>query len=225
MWSSLIHLDFSFVPGDKNGSIRILLHDNCQLCQHHLLKMLSFFLLDGFSSLVKDQVTIGVCLCLTFAICLSLVLAGLAVSDRGSSVLQACVSVLSGRNLGMESCGTRSALRCRQKPELSCPQLILHSCVMMALRVFLLGQEFEEKWLSYLCLQVFRHSWEISSLLSVFVCVALRHRIRSGSRRKFEDSCPRQHLSSCVLRVLGGFLWATVVILSVLTGLSALLGG
>ena len=43
MWSSLIHLDLSFVQGDKNGSIHILLHDNCQLCQHHLLKMLSFF--------------------------------------------------------------------------------------------------------------------------------------------------------------------------------------
>jgi hypothetical protein len=36
------------------------LHDNRQLFQHHLLKMLSFFPLDGFSSLVKDQVTIGV---------------------------------------------------------------------------------------------------------------------------------------------------------------------
>ena len=60
MWRSLIHLDLSFVQGDKNGSILILLHDNRQLCQHHLLKMLSFFPLDGFSSLVEDQVTIGV---------------------------------------------------------------------------------------------------------------------------------------------------------------------
>uniref|UniRef100_A0A8C6HAG3 Uncharacterized protein n=1 Tax=Mus spicilegus TaxID=10103 RepID=A0A8C6HAG3_MUSSI len=42
MWSSLIHLDFSFVQGDKNRSIHILLH-NCQLCQHHLLKVLPFF--------------------------------------------------------------------------------------------------------------------------------------------------------------------------------------
>ena len=63
MWSSLIHLDFSFVQGDKNASIHILLHDNRQLCQHHLLKMLSFFFpVDGLSSLVKDQVTIGVCI-------------------------------------------------------------------------------------------------------------------------------------------------------------------
>jgi hypothetical protein len=60
MWSSLIHLDLSFVEGDKNGSICILLHDNNQLCQHHLLKNAVFFPLDGFSSLVKDQVTIGV---------------------------------------------------------------------------------------------------------------------------------------------------------------------
>ena len=60
MWSSLIHLDLTLVHGDRNGSIPILLHDNRQLCQNHLLKMLSFFPLDGFSSFVKDQVTIGV---------------------------------------------------------------------------------------------------------------------------------------------------------------------
>ena len=55
-------LDVSFVQGDKNGSICILLHANGQLSQHHLLKMLSFFFftLDGFSSFVKDQVTMGV---------------------------------------------------------------------------------------------------------------------------------------------------------------------
>jgi hypothetical protein len=28
MWSSLIHLDLSFVQGDKNGSIHIILHAN-----------------------------------------------------------------------------------------------------------------------------------------------------------------------------------------------------
>jgi hypothetical protein len=43
MWSALIYLDLSFVQGDKNGSVHILLHDNCQLCEHHLLKMLIFF--------------------------------------------------------------------------------------------------------------------------------------------------------------------------------------
>jgi hypothetical protein len=61
MWSSLIHLDLTLVQGYQNGSICIILNDNHQLCQHHLLKMLSFFPRDGFSSLVKDQVTIGVC--------------------------------------------------------------------------------------------------------------------------------------------------------------------
>jgi hypothetical protein len=42
MWCPLIHLDLSFVQGDKNESILILLHDNRQLCQHHLLKMQTF---------------------------------------------------------------------------------------------------------------------------------------------------------------------------------------
>jgi hypothetical protein len=59
MWSSLIHLDLTLVQGDRNGSTCILLHDNCQLCQHQLLKMLFFFHWIFFSSLVKDQVTIG----------------------------------------------------------------------------------------------------------------------------------------------------------------------
>jgi hypothetical protein len=60
MWSSLICLDLTLVQGDSNGSIHILLHENCQLCQHHLMKMLSFFPVDGFTSLVRVQVTIGV---------------------------------------------------------------------------------------------------------------------------------------------------------------------
>jgi hypothetical protein len=60
MWRSLIHLDLSFVQGDKNGFICVLLHADLQLNRHHLLKMLSFFPLDGFSSFVKDHVTIGV---------------------------------------------------------------------------------------------------------------------------------------------------------------------
>jgi hypothetical protein len=45
-----------------------------------------------------------------------------------------------------------------------------------------------------------------------------------GCRWKPEGSCPRQLLGSCVLRVLGRFLWAEVVALLALTGLSALLG-
>jgi hypothetical protein len=43
MWRSLIHLNMRFIQGIKNGLICILLHDNLYLCQHHLLKKLSFF--------------------------------------------------------------------------------------------------------------------------------------------------------------------------------------
>ncbi|CAO2631641.1 hypothetical protein LEMLEM_LOCUS21397, partial [Lemmus lemmus] len=43
MLRSLIHLDLSFVHGDRYGFIFILLHVDIQLCQHHLLNMLSFF--------------------------------------------------------------------------------------------------------------------------------------------------------------------------------------
>jgi hypothetical protein len=39
----LIHLELSFVQGDKSGPIFILLHAVTPLEQHHLLKMLSFF--------------------------------------------------------------------------------------------------------------------------------------------------------------------------------------
>ena len=60
MWRSLIQLYLSFVQGNEDGSICILLHADCKLNQHYLLEMLSFFPLDGFSSFVKDQETIGV---------------------------------------------------------------------------------------------------------------------------------------------------------------------
>ncbi|MBV2150903.1 DUF3704 domain-containing protein [Sphingobium sp. AS12] len=43
MLRSLIHLDLSFVHGDRYGSICSLLHASIQLCQHHLLKMFSWF--------------------------------------------------------------------------------------------------------------------------------------------------------------------------------------
>jgi hypothetical protein len=51
VWSSLIHLDLSFVQGDKNGSVHILLHVNCQLRHYHLWKMLSSFHWVGLASL------------------------------------------------------------------------------------------------------------------------------------------------------------------------------
>ena len=40
----LLHLDLSFVLGDTYKSIFIILYVDIQLCQHHLLKMLSFSL-------------------------------------------------------------------------------------------------------------------------------------------------------------------------------------
>jgi hypothetical protein len=57
---SLDPLGFSFVQGEENGSICILLHTDHQFNQHHLFKMLSFFPCNGFGFFVKDQVTIGV---------------------------------------------------------------------------------------------------------------------------------------------------------------------
>ena len=58
MLRSLIHLDLSFVHGDRYGSIFILLHVIIQLCHHHLLNMLSFF--HFFLLLCQTQVFIGV---------------------------------------------------------------------------------------------------------------------------------------------------------------------
>jgi hypothetical protein len=72
--------------------------------------------------------------------------------------------------------------------------------------VSLLGQEFEEKWWSYLCSQVCRHPYETNSLLAVFVYAALWHRIISGHRWRLEGSPPRLLLGSCVLRVPGSVL-------------------
>jgi hypothetical protein len=49
-------LGLSFIQGDKNGSICILLHVE----PSPFVENIVFFLLDDFSSFVKDQVTIGV---------------------------------------------------------------------------------------------------------------------------------------------------------------------
>ena len=54
MLRSLIHLDLSFVHGDRYGSIFILLHVDIQ---HHLLNMFSFFHLIFFAFFfIKGQV-------------------------------------------------------------------------------------------------------------------------------------------------------------------------
>jgi hypothetical protein len=48
-----MHLDLSFVRGDKYGPIFNFLHTDSQLDQHHLLKMLSFFHFIFLASLSK----------------------------------------------------------------------------------------------------------------------------------------------------------------------------
>ena len=53
MLSSLIHLNLSFVQGDKCGSIFTFLHTDCQLDQHWWLKMFSFFHYIFLASLSK----------------------------------------------------------------------------------------------------------------------------------------------------------------------------
>jgi hypothetical protein len=52
---SLIHLDLSFVQGDKCWSVFILLHVDIQLVYHHLLKILSFFHCMVLASFSKNK--------------------------------------------------------------------------------------------------------------------------------------------------------------------------
>jgi hypothetical protein len=73
-------------------------------------------------------------------------------------------------------------------------------CPLVPVSEWLLGQEFEQKWWSYLCSQVSQHSWETNSLWTVFGYGVLWHRISSRCRWK-PGFCPRLLLSSCVLRL------------------------
>jgi hypothetical protein len=111
---------------------------------------------------------------LLLAISLSLVLVGLAVSDCGLFLLQACVSVLLGYQLSLGGIWVWGAVA---QGHLwgadgnlvgSCPGLFFSSCVPLALCMSLLGEEFEQKWWSFLCSQVCGNSWETSSLLVLF---------------------------------------------------------
>ena len=61
MFRSLVHMDLSFVQGNRYGSIHIFLHAHIKLDQHHLLKMVSCFPLYGFGFFVQNQVSIVVC--------------------------------------------------------------------------------------------------------------------------------------------------------------------
>jgi hypothetical protein len=70
---------------------------------------------------------------------------------------------------------------------------------------------------------VCQYSWETTSQ-EAFGYGELWHRVNSRCRQKTEGSCPRLLLSSCVLRDPGGSLRAEMVILTVCTGMPALLG-
>ena len=109
---------------------------------------------------------------LPLGIWLSLVLAGLAISDCGLSLLQACVSALLGYQFslgGIWLWGTVAQVtpgaEGNWKDPVPCCSLVPGSQWLL---VHPSGQEFEQKWWSYLCSQVCWHSWETSSLLRVF---------------------------------------------------------
>jgi hypothetical protein len=81
MWSSLIHLDLTLVQGDRNGSIRILLHDNRQLCQHlstEEYRMAEKHSTEGFAEDLHSGPKAGKCCCLAMLEALFLNLCPLA---------------------------------------------------------------------------------------------------------------------------------------------------
>ena len=80
------------------------------------------------------------------------------------------------------------------------------SCVLKTLGGSFLGQEFEQKWCSYLSSQLCQYSWKTSPLLSVFGYGELCHRVSSLYRWKPEGSYPSLLLGSFVLRALVGSL-------------------
>jgi hypothetical protein len=148
-------------------------------------------------------------LSLPFAIWLSgLVLTGLAVSDCGFSLLQACVSVLMGdqfsqEKFGMESCDTMSALGCRQKLEGSCLQLVLGYCVLMALGRSLRVEVVISTVVTGLSVllgdQLSPSDVWVWSTVTQDQLRALWHRITSGRRWKPEGSCSGtfSYISAC----------------------------
>ena len=104
------------------------------------------------------------CLCLPLVIWLSLVLVGLAVSDFGSSLLHACVSVFLEDQFSLGGIWVwRAVAQCQLWDTYGnwYDPVPGHSLAPMSL----LGQEFEQKCLSHLCSQVCQHSWETSSFL------------------------------------------------------------
>ena len=156
-------------------------------------------------------------------------LVGLAVSNCGLSL--PCVSTpgrlfLCGRNLGIENCGTGSALGGQTETRrIQFPADPWFLCPDGSGRVSL-GPGI---WKEVVILPVLAGVWalleEQPSPAGICACSSVWHRISSGSRWRLEDSCPRPALGSCVLRVPRGFFCAADVVLPALRGLSALLGG
>ena len=100
---------------------------------------------------------------LPLAIWLSLVLAVLAVSDCDLSLLQACVSVLLGDQFSPGGIWVWRAVgqgHLHGIDKIQKDPFPGYSCFLCpdALGGSLLGEEFEQKWWSYLCSQVFQHS-------------------------------------------------------------------
>jgi len=142
---------------------------------------------------------LGFCPCL--AICLSLLLSGLAVSDSGLTLLQACVSALLGDQLSPRGMWAEAQSQLRVPTETG--------------RIFFQTALFWELWMgtsedkcsSYLCSQVCQHSCETSFLPARSGYRELWHRVNSVPRQKLEGSCLRVLLGSCVQRAPWGFLF------------------
>ena len=122
---------------------------------------------------------------LPLTIWLFLVLTGIAASDCGLSLLQGYVSLLLGNQLSQAGIGYGELwhrlsfwvyMETRMIVSLAAPCFLS----LDGAGWVLLGQEFEQKWWSYLCSQVCLHSWDSISLLVVFVYGALWHRNRFG---------------------------------------------
>jgi hypothetical protein len=76
MWRSLIHLDLTLVQGDRNGSIRILLHDNHQWHMDILARILmSYFHSKHFPSCyVTSTPRVYICVCVCVCVCVCFIL-------------------------------------------------------------------------------------------------------------------------------------------------------
>ena len=101
MPSTLIHSDWSFVHDDRYGSIFILVHVDIQLCQHHLLNMLSFSI-EYFLLLCQNQVFIGVWIGIRVFDSVPLVL--LSVFMLTQSCFPYCSSVIKFRVRDYDAC-------------------------------------------------------------------------------------------------------------------------